>query len=266
MINPDMTNPLSQIPKSKARRSFIRLLPTILVLLSITSCNKDHSLDFTKSWGDEKTETRAVTGNFTRIRLENDIDLSITLGNNYSVTITGGENILPGIITEIIDSTLIIRNENKYNWVRSYDKKLLAAVTLPHLFQLYYESTGTVTCTDTIREDSLFIDSHGGSGYINMLINTGLAHMSIHRGSADIKAIGYCGSNFIYSASYGVFHCEDLETINTYMHSKGTGNCYIRVLGTLEYQLDGKGNIYYWGRPVNISGTDNGIGNLIPMQ
>jgi hypothetical protein len=261
-----MTNLLRQLIKQNNRRSITLLLAAMLTLLSISSCYKDHTFDFLKSWGDEVTVEREVTGNFTTIRLENDVDLTITQGDNYNITVTGGENILSGIITDISDSTLTIRNENKYNWVRSYDKKLIAYVTLPHLSHLYYESTGTVTCTDTIREDSLFIDSHGGSGYITMLVNTGLAHMSIHRGSADIKAIGYCGSNFIYSASYGVFHCEDLETINTYMHSKGTGNCYIRVVETLEYQLDGKGNIYYWGRPVNVSGTDNGIGELIPME
>jgi hypothetical protein len=261
-----MMNQQRKIINGNSHRNFCLLLTAALVFFSISSCNKDHSLDFTKSWGDEMTETRDVTGNFTRIRLENDIDLSITQGDSYSITVTGGENILSGIITEISDSSLIIRNENRYNWVRSYDNKLIVYVTLPHLFQLNYESTGTVTCTDTICEDSLFIDSHGGSGYINMLVNTGLAHMSIHRGSADIKAVGYCGSNFIYSASYGVFHCEDLETINTYMLSKGTGNCYIRVLETFEYLLEGKGNIYYWGRPVDVRGTDTGIGELVPME
>lgn len=257
---------LKKTIKWNNRRSLIMLLPATVVLLGISSCYKDHTFDFLKSWGDEVTETRDVTGNFTRIRLENDIDLTITQGDSYSITVTGGKNILSGIITDISDSLLTIRNENRYNWVRSYDKKLVACVTLPHLFQLDFESTGTVNCTDTIREDSIFIDSHGGSGYINMLINTGLAHISIHRGSADMHISGYCGSNFIHSASYGVFHCEELKTLNTYMHTKGTGDCYIRVSETLEYLLDGKGNIYYWGRPVTVRGKDNGIGQLIPME
>lgn len=257
---------LNRIIRGNSYRILYILLPAAVLMSSLSSCYKDHSLDFTKSWGEETTENREVTGNFTRIRLEDDVDLTITPGNSYRIQVTGGENILSGIVTEISDSSLTIRNLNRYNWVRSYDKKLLVEVTLPHLFKLDYESTGTVNCTDTIREDSLFIDSHGGSGFINMLVSTNLAHMSIHAGSADMNISGYCGSNFIYSASYGVFRCENLETINTYMHTKGTGDCYIQVSTTLEYQLDGKGNIYYRGKPVNIKGVDNGIGDLIPIQ
>ena len=50
------------------------------------------------------------------------------------------------------------------------------------------------------------------------------------------------------------------------MAVKGTGNCYIRVFDTFEYQIEGKGNIYYWGNPVTISGSDTGIGNIIDMD
>lgn len=245
---------------------WLKPLAAIMILVWLSSCHKDHALDFTKSWGDETTVSREVTGNFTRIRLENDVDLCITPGADYKITVTGGENILSGITTDISDSTLTIRNLNRYNWVRSYDNKLIANVSLPLLTNLEYESTGTVTCTDTIRGDSLFIDAFAGSGYINLMINTYLAHMSIHTGSADMNVSGYCGSNFIYSGGYGPFHCENLRTLNTYMAVKGTGNCYIRVFDTFEYQIEGKGNIYYWGNPVTISGSDTGIGNIIDMD
>ncbi|HPT02668.1 MAG TPA: head GIN domain-containing protein [Bacteroidales bacterium] len=236
------------------------------VLFSLTSCKKDHIFDFLKSTGEEVTVAREVTGNFTAIRMEDDVDLNIIQGDEYKIELQGGENILPGIVTEISDSTLAIRNENTYNWVRSYDRKLIANVTLPHLLKLDYLSTGTVTCADTIREDSLFIDARGGSGYINLIVKTKLSHMSIHTGSADMNISGISNVNFICANGYGPFHCQDLKTVYTYMSTLSTNDCYINVNYYLEYKIMNRGNIYYKGHPEQIYGAKKGSGNLIPLD
>lgn len=239
------------------------IAPALLLLAS--GCEKDHMFDFIKSTGKEITLQRTVTGNFNRIQLEDGLDLVITSGTSYNISITGGENLLPGITSEIKDSTLTLRNENKYNWVRSYDKRITAHVSLPVLTYLDYRSTGTVSCTDTIKSDSIFISSYEGSGFINLNINTRLSHLSIITGSVDMNISGFSGVNFIYSGGYGFFNCDHLNTVFTFMQTSSPNDCYINVSHHFEYEILNIGNIYFRGNPDIIKGHATGGGTIIPI-
>ena len=238
----------------------------LIIAMLFPSCEKDHFWDFTKSYGDVVTDTRPVNGNFTEIFLNDDVNLVITQGNAYSIKVEGGENIISGIETSIADSVLTIRNNNKFNWVRSYEKKFTAYVTMPHLLDLRYEATGTVTNTDTIREDSLSVSATGVSGYIDLVIKTGTSKLSIIYGSVDMKISGTTGVNFIYSGSYGPFHCLDLESGFIFMRSASTNDCYVNVKHQLEYEINGLGNIYYKGDPVLLTGSSTSSGKLIKYE
>lgn len=243
-------------------KSFLPLLGVAISVL-FPSCEKDHFFDFAKSTGKITTITRPVNENFAKIYLNDDIDLVITQGTTYRITLEGGENLLPGIETSIADSMLTIRNTNTFNWVRSYDKKITAYVTLPHLLDLQYEATSTVSNIDTIREDSLIVSSTGGSGYINMVIKTNNAKLSIINGSVDMNISGKTGVCFIYSGAYGPFHCLDLESILLFMHNDSNNDCYVNVQHHLEYLISGLGNIYYKGNPTELSGSSTAAGKLI---
>lgn len=237
-------------------------LMCFIISLFLVSCDKD-LLNFPKSTGKTVTITRPVENNFTTIYLNDDVNLVITQGDTYSIKLEGGENLLPEIETLINDSTLTIRNKNTFNWLRSYDKEITAYVTMPHIFELRYEATSNVTNTDTIREDSLTVTATGGSGYIDLIIKTGTAKLSIISGSADMKFSGKTGVNFIFSDGYGPFHCLNLESGFLFMRNSSTNDCYINVIHHLEYEILGLGNIYYKGNPPEISGTATSSGKLI---
>jgi len=236
-----------------------------IISLLLVSCDKD-LLNFPKSAGNTVTITRPVENNYTKIYLNDDVNLVITQGDTYTIKLEGGENLLPQIETLISDSTLTIRNKNTFNWLRSYDKEITAYVTLPHILELQYAATSTVTNTDTIREDSLTVTATGGSGYIDLIIKTGTAKLSIISGSADMKFSGRTGVNFIFSDGYGPFNCLNLESGFLFMRNSSTNDCYINVVYHLEYEIMGLGNIYYRGDPPEISGTTTSSGKLIKYE
>lgn len=238
----------------------------LAIPLLFVSCEKDHFFDFAKRTGKMTTITRTVNEKFTKIFLNDDVNLVITQGNTYSIRLEGGVNLLPGIETIISDSLLTIRNINTFNWLRSYDKKITAYVTMPHLLDLRYQATSNVTNTDTIREDSLTVTSTGGSGYINLTIKTGLSKLAITTGSADMNIKGKTGVNFIFSGAYGTFHCLDLETVILFMRNASPNDCYVNVNYHFEYEIMGIGNIYYRGNPPEISGTITSDGKLVKYE
>ncbi len=241
---------------------------TLMILVSVVfpSCEKDHFFDFAKRTGKNVTITRSVNENFTKIILNDDVNLVITQGSTYSLMLEGGENLLPGIETTFGDSTLTIRNKNTLNWLRSYDKKITAYVTLPHLLDLHFEATSRVSNTDTIREDSLSVISIGGSGYIDLVIKTGISKLSISRGSADMTIKGSTGLNFIYSGAYGAFHCLELNAVYLYIQNKSPNDCFVNVSHHIEYNISGLGNIYYRGNPTEITGKVSSGGKLLKVD
>jgi hypothetical protein len=238
----------------------------LLVCLLFASCSDQHWFDITKSTGEEITVTRPVSDNFAHIKLYNDIDLVITQSKTYSIKVTGGENLLPGVETTISDSVLSIRNLNTFNWVRSYDRKITVFVSMPHLLQLNYEATGTVSNTDTIREDSLFVIATGGSGYINLTLKTGSTHYSINTGSVDIISTGITGVNYLYSSGYGRINCSDLISAYTFVSNHSSNDCFIHANYHIGYNITGLGNIYYKGTPLTIEGQATGEGKLIKRE
>lgn len=235
----------------------------LVAILFLGSCKKDQIFGFANSTGKIVTISRSVDNNFSRILLNDNVNLVITQGNTYSIKLEGGENLLPGIATLISDSLLTIKNTNTFNWMRSYDKEITAYVTLPHIFELEYQATSRVSNFDTIREDSLTVSATGGSGYIDLTIKTGTSKLSIINGSVDMKIQGITGVNFIYSGGYGPFRCTDLRSDFLFMRNASTNDCYVTVKKHFEYEITNLGNIYYSGNPPEISGSVTGDGKLI---
>lgn len=246
-------------------RHFFRIIILIISAQAFTSCEKNHLSDLFMSNGKEINESRDVTGNFTKIRLEDGVDLVISTGKPYQLTLTGGENVIEGVETFVSDSCLTISNKNRFNWVRSYDKKITAHVTLPHLIYLEYVSSCNVSNTDTIVEDSLFITAYG-SGYINLLLNTRSSHLALTRGSVDFNIKGNSAVNYLFADGYGPFHCEELKTGFTFMRTLSTNDCYVYVTEDLEYEINNLGNVYYKGNPKVIHGIANSDGRLIKLE
>jgi hypothetical protein len=249
------------------KNSFTKTGITTAILLVVSqifiSCEKDGAAALTFRTGNIVTINRTVTENFTGIYLHDNVNLVLTQGPVYKISLEGGENILGGIKTDISQNMLTIKNTNTFNWLRTYDKEITAYVTLPHLLTLDYEATSKVSCTDTIREDSLAVTARGGSGYINLIIRTGTSKLSITSGSADMNVSGKTGVNFIFSGAYGPFHCFDLQSDYLFMRNGSTNHCSVNVKHEFEYEITSLGNIYYKGNPARISGSITGEGQLI---
>src|SRR3972149_5567093 len=86
-----------------------------------SACKKDKP-DCFKSTGDLVREQREV-GDFSSMEVYNNVNVVISQDTLNQVIIEAGENLLEEITTEINGATLVIRNNNKCNWVRSYKKK-----------------------------------------------------------------------------------------------------------------------------------------------
>lgn len=244
-----------------------RSLQMIALAVFLISCGKDNAFDLFQSSGPIVKEQRDLSGFFDKISLFNNVNLVLSQGPNTSITVEGGNNLLSDITTEIgEDSTLTIRNLNKYNWVRSYDKKITVYLQLSHLSMIRYESSGNITTTDTIHEDSLRVEAWGGSGTIAMVVKCGSLSLVQHYGSTDFDLSGKNSITYIYAGSYGAFHCLQLKSDCTFIRSEGTNDCFVNAKDWITADIRSSGNTYYTGNPGLVSRAGSGSGNLIPIE
>jgi len=243
------------------------LLPLSWMLIG---CEKFPGEDCFKSTGEKTVEHRTIQP-FEHINLEDNINLILTQGDEFSAMVKAGENLIGSIITVVNDNVLTVKNENKCNWMRDFNEEIDVYLTVNHLCSITYRSSGLILSTNTIVSDSLNIAVWDGTGTIDLDIQTRVSALSIHYGSVDYRIRGKSNVCYIYAGSYGPFFCEDLETTFMFMNNCGSNDCYVYCIGELEIQILYTGSIYYTGKdyaplPVLSKSEITGSGKLVNLD
>ncbi len=242
----------------------VKIILMFAALLVMISCKKENRSDCFKSTGNIIKEER-VAGNIKKIELYENINLIITQDTVNKITVEAGEHLLPLIITEMDNDTLVIKNNNKCNWVRSFKKEINVYVTVKDLAQITTYGSGDVISTNTLTNDFLMLEMWSGGGSADLTINATESYFKIHTGSSDITVKGFSNSNYIYLGGNGWMWCDNLFTNFTEVTSLGTGDCYVNVSQALNVSIYYIGNVYYSDNSnLSIIYTDtSGAGKLI---
>ncbi|MDP3462210.1 MAG: DUF2807 domain-containing protein [Bacteroidales bacterium] len=236
----------------------------LLLVVVLASCSKDPS-DCFRSTGTIITETRALD-DFSNILISDNIDVElISTSGSPKAEITGGENLMPGIITLVKENRLEIANQNSCNWARSFNKPLKIKLHYKRIDSIEYRSVGNVTCLDTLKTDTLWLSINEGGGSLSLLIKTSKSFINHQFGTADVHLYGFSQVNYIYQASYGPVIADSLTTNFNYLENRGTNHCWVNAALQLGVTISGPGNVYYRGNP-EISYIRNGSGNLIKLD
>ncbi len=219
-------------------------------------------LDCLTSTGKTITEYRTA-GVFQNIELENTIDLEIYPDTTPFIHVTAGEHLVDGIITELSGNTLYIRNENRCNWVRSFENTYKVKIGMRDLSHIAYYGSGEIRCMDTIRTKNFTFDSWNGSGSIYLLFNCDATYINNNAGRPDIHAAGKTGLSYLYIHDTATLEADKLESGYTFMRNSSTGDCTVYVTKEIEAEIVYYGNVYYSGSPYRVVEKRTGEGRLI---
>ncbi|MCU0425178.1 MAG: DUF2807 domain-containing protein [Candidatus Kapabacteria bacterium] len=222
-------------------KTAFNLLRTAVVViafsLSLTSCVFNVTgFDNIVGNGVTKSERRTVTA-FSAISNRIGADVEITCKQSPGLEITGDENILPYITTEISNGVLIIST----NRVSINPRRLSIKASTDMLVNAEILGSGNMTVAGVDTPN--FVGNIGGSG--NMTIN----------GQAP-------------SARYTVSGSGNVEARNTTSQNvvatiTGSGNITVNVSQTLEGTISGSGSIIYFGNPGTVRRNITGSGSIV---
>lgn len=235
-----------------------------LVSLTIVSCSK---VDALFNNGEPVTEQREVGHRFNTISMYNNVNVKLIHDTHPHLELTCPKNLIDKVTTEIEGDTLYIKNENDFNWLRSYDYSIDLTVYYDSLRQVNFASVGDLLCTDsikgtmelsidttggiadTIRTRSFNLNINEGCGNIDLTFDCSVVKNNFTNGTSHVTMRGIAEYTEIIMRSYGVVHAENLYSNFVRVQSHSTNDAYVWARTKLTVWLYSIGNVYYKGNP-----------------
>lgn len=256
-----------------------------LVSLTIASCSKV----FTN--GEPVTERRNLEHRFETVCIYNNVNVRLVSSDRQYIELTCPENLIEKVTTEVKGDSLIIKNENEYNWLRSYDYCIDMTVYYDSLREITYASIGDLYCTDSIKGfgtlsiDTIAIDTthlgndsiethwkrnfvlriKEGSGDIDLCFHCDVLKTVFSYGTSKVTLRGKASYTEHYMKSYGVIHAENLDAYIVKVQSQSTNDIYVWARNQLQAYLYSIGNVYYKGNPWIVQECTN-EGRVIKLE
>ena len=261
------------------KRNNVAILFFLVSLLTV-SCSK---VDRLFNNGKPVTEQRELGHTFNTISMYNNVNVKLIQSDHPHLELTCPENLIDNITTEIEGDTLVIKNENDFNWLRSFDYSIDLTVYYDNLLTINYASIGDLIGLDTLRGFmELSIDSTGldidtipiktfhlnineGCGKIDLPFNCDVVKCIFGNGTSEVTLSGTAAYTDIIMRSYGVVHAENLKSIFVRVKSNSTNDAYVYSTNKLTVWLYSIGNVYYRGNPWIVQECE-GDGRVIKLE
>lgn len=235
-----------------------------IVFLLLLSCKKAEDRKCFKSTGDYKIDT-VFLPDFGGLVLLHNIEFHLVPDTiNYAI-LKGGENLLNLVTFTPRDSSIVVANENKCNFLRTYKKHIYVEIHCKQLNRLEYRGSYPISNSDTLHAEifNFLIDEGAGTvtltvdaNYSNAFIAGGMGDF-ILKGQANIATIVIKGHGYCDASQFAVKNA--LSVTN---NSKGYLKCFPDG-AEFNTTITSAGNIYYHGSPSSIISKTTGEGDLI---
>jgi hypothetical protein len=211
----------------------------------------------------EKTETRSLPV-FNGISLSAGVTVYLDQGNIQKVELSGDEDAVAKLITEVKDGNLIIRypsnNFDIFSPFQSMDRRrVVMHVAMAQIDRLRLSGTGSIVAENLVETKALEVGI-SGTGNLKMgnlktesvsshLSGTGTFSVSGEQSAAEFKTS---------ISGTGSVKALDFKADDAIISISGTGSCSITANKSLNARISGTGSVSYRGNPhvdSKVSGT-----------
>lgn len=234
-------------------------LITLVAVVLFVSCNVSFSGDSLSGNGNIKTETRNV-GSFHGVETSGSIDIEISSGDNFSVSVENDENILPVVITKVEDGILNVYYKENTSINNDHAK---VYIKVPSLDKIISSGSANIIITDVVKNNHEIEINVAGSGDIKGGVDAPKISASIG-GSGNISLSGRTKDLDAKIGGSGDLNCSDLQSENASVSIAGSGNAHVFASVHLKANTVGSGDIYYRGNPSSPEINSIGSGSVKP--
>jgi len=230
----------------------------VMAALLFSSCGFDlNSLD---GDGNVITQDRNVTGTFTAVSAGKGLEVVIEQGQQVSVTVEADTNLQEHIKTELKGATLEITADTNIGHAKA--KRI--TVVMPQIKRIESAGGATVSSKGTLKEDSIEIQSSGGSFCKASLDCRNVKSDS--SGGAHTELSGTT-QNYEFHASNGAtVDAVKLKAENVRAEASSGANATVNPVRNLTAEASSGANINYVTTPEQLKQNANSGGNISKIQ
>jgi hypothetical protein len=242
----------------------IKYIFVFVCILAVSSCKKAEDRSCWKTVG-ENASKEILLEPFDKIKLHAHINYLLVQDSTDKLVLKGGKNLLNFVTAEKNDDVLEVKNENKCNFLRNYDKNITVEIHFTSLINIHFEGSEPLLSKGKLKFDWLTLLIRDGAGPVELdfeaqYINTILAHGfgsfkytgSTNRANFNIRSNGY-------GDAFGLSVNDSLTVV-----SKTQGDVRVNANGAkLKAQTEADGDILYKGLPSSIQFNQYGTGKLV---
>ncbi len=235
----------------KKSRSVLGLLILVLAM-ALSSCGPQTI----QGSGFLFTESRDVSG-FDQIELEGMGRVILTQGEEESLTIETDDNLLEYIRTNIRGRKLQIK----------FKKNIDLVPTESIIFRIHLKDLKSITSSGGVAIESGRLSlgdleiTLNGAAAVNFTWLTATELTIVSNGVGNIVLAGNVERQEIELNGQGNYTAPDLQSQSTDIYIGGAGNAVLWTEGTLDVEINGNGDVSYFGSP-EVNYKDSGFGDL----
>jgi hypothetical protein len=229
------------------------------VLVSAPAAQSHHFPAVSVSEGDNRSETRPVTGDFRGVQLTTSDNVIVRQGSPAAISISGPDAEVARTETIIEKGRLVIRKtgSGKMSWGKN-QLPVVVTVTMPVIESLSVSSSGDLRTEGVITGTELAV-SLAGSGDIHAEAKMSAGVSTSVAGSGDIQLSGNCASHTVRLAGSGDIKTDKLYAAKVDVKLSGSGDISVAASESLDVSISGSGDVRYAGKPsVNSRVTGSG--------
>lgn len=231
-------------------------LVTLVITIMGASCRRDRF--WVRGEGPSVTNTR-TTSNFNSVSLSLDADVEIFYDSVCKLEITGQQNILNLITTDVVNGVLEV--ELKRHATLGKHEQVTVKLHVPSLNSIAISGSGNITSNGVDCES---LDARiSGSGDINFngsIANSLDAHIS-GSGSMNFNSNNACLNAKYNISGSGNINAEWLKADYVEARISGSGDQKIYAEKQLDVKISGSGDVAYRGN-ASVSASISGSGKL----
>ena len=239
----------------------------LLVLIALViSCKKPEQRACFKKSGELSSRIYEF-GSFNQLHLKEHLTYKLVQDSTNKVLVRGGSNLLNFVEVMGENGVLTIENKNRCNYLRSYEIPEVE-IHYTKLINILFEGTERL-----YNEDTLITD------YLTLTLRDGAGHMELNVKAIDVNAINTHGWGRLTLKGEtqslranlmgdGKFDFSQVTAINQIkLITSSSVDQRVNAAGIpLHVELNGVGNVYYYGLPSVINTVQYGKGKLINVQ
>lgn len=229
---------------------------TMAILATLSSCVINGWDQGISGNGNVETVTRDVSG-FTGVQISSGIDVWLSEGDSFEVTVEADENLHDVILTEINGDLLVVKTEH-VNIRNAKSKKV--HVTLPKLSELKVSSAGDCDGQTSFNCDDLKL-SISSAGDLTIEVYASDIEMNISS-SGDARIAGSADRLSVNLSSAGDLDAFDLVAGSVNVDVSSAGDAKVHATEEITMNASSAGNIYYKGDAKVVHSSSSSAGSI----